>query len=108
MRDNLLAGKTRLLAYLFWIAFFAHFAYVWYIQVDIPYWDEWYLLMSAHSLKDMSLPEFIFTPFLESRISLTYLQVWIFEKMFAWNISYHGIFNFLVFRFDYRYNSLLH
>ncbi len=87
----------KVLPMLFWFLYLIHFAYVWYIQVDIPYWDEWYLLMNGHNLNDLSLADFIFTPLLESRISLTYFQVWLFEKLFHWNLSYQGISNFLVF-----------
>ena len=81
----------------FWLIYLGHFLYVWYISVDLPYWDEWYILTDEHSLLELKPVEFIFKPLFESRISWTYLQVYIFNELFSWNVIYQTLFNFLLF-----------
>lgn len=82
---------------LFWLLYLIHFAVVWYMQVDIPYWDEWYLLLPIHGIDRMSFFNFITDPLMDSRLTLTYAQIWLFDLFTNWNLIYVGIFNYLLF-----------
>jgi hypothetical protein len=87
----------RRLAFLFAALFFVHLAVVWYYCVDLPAWDEWLLLKDALNPGESSFVKFVTTPLWESRISWTYLQVWLLYRWNGWNPIGQELFNFCMY-----------
>jgi hypothetical protein len=77
--------------------FFAHLAIIWHFAVNIPYWDEWEMLLpEAFPSGQLSL-DWLFLRHNEHRIVTTKLVHWVFFRLSGWNNVGLVIFNFLVF-----------
>jgi len=80
----------------FLILYFVHFLFMYRYRFDLPYWDEWDMLVTELAQKSLPL-EWIFQPHNEHRIILTKLQFWVSYHLTGLNFSSMQVFNFTLF-----------
>jgi hypothetical protein len=76
-----------------------NFLLMWYYSIDIPWWDEWMLLVQnwGTSIDKASFTEIITRPLWDSRILFTYMAIWISAYFDGWNSTHIEIFNYLLY-----------
>ena len=76
--------------------FAVHFFFVAIYAVDVPYWDEWEMLVDG-GLQQRFDPVWLLARHNEHRIVFTKLQIWLLYRINHWDVATQILMNFILF-----------